>query len=89
MVLAECAGQRLATFIFIRGRQHAEVGDAAQVGDVVGPGMGGTVGADEFIEHGDAGKLLMGLGLDAAGIEAAVLKRFGGHLSLVKPAVNE
>ncbi len=44
---------------------------------------------DEFIEHGDAGKLLMGLGLDAAGIEAAVRKRFGGHLSLVKPAVNE
>ena len=47
MVLPECAGQRLAAFIFICGCQHAEVGDAAQVGDVVGPGMGGTVGADE------------------------------------------
>ncbi len=44
---------------------------------------------DEFIEHGDAAKLLAGIGLDAAGIEAAVRRRFGSHLSLVKPAVNE
>ena len=44
---------------------------------------------DEFIEHGDHAKLLAGLGLDAAGIEAAVRKRFGTHLSLVKPAVND
>ncbi len=43
---------------------------------------------DAFIEHGDHAKLLAGLGLDAAGIEAAVRKRFGVHLSLVKPAVN-
>ena len=44
---------------------------------------------DEFIEHGDPVKLMALLGLDAAGIEAAVRKRFGGHLSLVKPAVND
>ena len=44
---------------------------------------------DAFIEHGDHAKLLAGLGLDAAGIEAAVRKRFGAHLSLVKPAVND
>ncbi len=44
---------------------------------------------DEFIEHGDHAKLLAGLGLDAPGIEAAVRKRFGSHLSLVKPAVND
>ena len=44
---------------------------------------------DEFIEHGDHAKLLAGLGLDAAGIEASVRKRFGAHLSLVKPAVND
>ena len=44
---------------------------------------------DEFIEHGDPAKLLAGIGLDAAGIEAAVRKRFGAHLSLVKPAVND
>lgn len=43
---------------------------------------------DEFIEHGDHAKLLAGLGLDAAGIEAAVRRRFGAHLQLVKPAVN-
>ena len=44
---------------------------------------------DEFIEHGDPVKLMALLGLDAAGIEASVRKRFVGHLSLVKPAVND
>ena len=44
---------------------------------------------DEFIEHGDPVKLMALLGLDATGIEASVRKRFGGHLSLVKPAVND
>ena len=43
---------------------------------------------DAFIEHGDHAKQLAGLGLDAAGIEAAVRKRFGAHLSLVKPAAK-
>ncbi|OYU74661.1 MAG: 1-deoxy-D-xylulose-5-phosphate synthase, partial [Burkholderiales bacterium PBB5] len=42
---------------------------------------------DEFIEHGDPVKLLALQGLDAAGIEASVRKRFGAPLSLVKPAV--
>jgi 1-deoxy-D-xylulose-5-phosphate synthase len=32
---------------------------------------------DRFIEHGDMGRLLKECGLDAAGIEAAVRKRFG------------
>jgi 1-deoxy-D-xylulose-5-phosphate synthase len=32
---------------------------------------------DAFIEHGDPAQLLAGLGLDAVGIEAAVLARFG------------
>jgi len=45
--------------------------------------------ADEFIEHGDPAKLLALQGLDAAGIEAAIRKRFGSHLSLVRPAVND
>ena len=44
---------------------------------------------DEFIEHGDVAKLLAGIGLDAAGIEAAVRKRFSPSLVLVKPAVND
>lgn len=35
---------------------------------------------DEFIEHGDPGKLLALCGLDAAGIEAAVRRRFGDLL---------
>jgi 1-deoxy-D-xylulose-5-phosphate synthase len=44
---------------------------------------------DEFIEHGDPAKLIALVGLDAAGIEASVRKRFGAALSLVKPAVND
>ena len=32
---------------------------------------------DEFIEHGDPGKLLAMCGLDAAGIEASIVRRFG------------
>lgn len=43
---------------------------------------------DEFVEHGDPAKLLALCGLDAAGIEQSVLKRFGGRPSLVRPAVN-
>jgi 1-deoxy-D-xylulose-5-phosphate synthase len=47
---------------------------------------------DTFIEHGDPVKLLSALGLDAAGIEQAVLKRFGARPSLVasglRPAAN-
>jgi 1-deoxy-D-xylulose-5-phosphate synthase len=36
---------------------------------------------DAFIEHGDPGKLLSMLGLDAAGIERSVRQRFGNLLS--------
>jgi 1-deoxy-D-xylulose-5-phosphate synthase len=41
---------------------------------------------DEFIEHGDPAKLLALQGLDAAGIEAAVVERFGALLNRDKPA---
>jgi 1-deoxy-D-xylulose-5-phosphate synthase len=41
---------------------------------------------DEVIEHGDPVRLLALCGLDAAGIEQAVRKRFGPALALVKPA---
>ncbi|WP_088280606.1 1-deoxy-D-xylulose-5-phosphate synthase [Ideonella sp. A 288] len=44
---------------------------------------------DTFIEQGDPAKLLSLIGLDAAGIELSVRKRFGAHLSLVRPAVND
>ncbi len=37
---------------------------------------------DEFIEHGDSGKLLARCGLDAAGIEHAVVERFGMSVAL-------
>jgi 1-deoxy-D-xylulose-5-phosphate synthase len=44
---------------------------------------------DEFIEHGEPARLLALQGLDAAGIEQAVLKRFGARAELVvRPAVN-
>jgi 1-deoxy-D-xylulose-5-phosphate synthase len=43
---------------------------------------------DEFVEHGDPAKLLQLCGLDAAGIEQSILKRFGARPALVRPAVN-
>ena len=43
---------------------------------------------DEFIEHGDPAKLLAICGLDAAGIEQSIVKRFGARPALVRPAVN-
>ncbi|URI10827.1 1-deoxy-D-xylulose-5-phosphate synthase [Aquincola tertiaricarbonis] len=42
---------------------------------------------DEFIEHGDPAKLMAGIGLDAAGIEQSIRKRFlGGKPALVVAA---
>jgi len=43
---------------------------------------------DDFIEHGDPVKLMSRCGLDAAGIEQSILKRFGARPQLVKPAAN-
>jgi 1-deoxy-D-xylulose-5-phosphate synthase len=43
---------------------------------------------DVFIEHGDPAKLLAMCGLDAAGIEQSIVKRFGARPALVRPAVN-
>jgi 1-deoxy-D-xylulose-5-phosphate synthase len=44
---------------------------------------------DEFIEHGDPAKLLAMCGLDAAGIEQSILKRFPLRPALVRPAANQ
>lgn len=44
---------------------------------------------DEFIEHGDPAVLMSRCGLDAAGIEQSILKRFGGRPALVRPAVYQ
>lgn len=43
---------------------------------------------DSFIEHGDPAKLLAQCGLDAAGIEQSVLKRFAPPPALVRNAAN-
>ncbi len=43
---------------------------------------------DHFSEHGDPGKLLALLGLDAAGIEAGIRERFGSRPALLRPAAN-
>ena len=43
---------------------------------------------DEFVDHGDPAKLLSMLGLDAAGIEQSIQRRFGAKLAVVRPAVN-
>jgi 1-deoxy-D-xylulose-5-phosphate synthase len=41
---------------------------------------------DEFIEHGDVTKLMSLCGLDAAGIEASIVKRFGAKPTVVPRA---
>jgi 1-deoxy-D-xylulose-5-phosphate synthase len=38
---------------------------------------------DEFVEHGDPAKLMSLCGLDAAGIEASIVKRFGAKPTVV------
>jgi 1-deoxy-D-xylulose-5-phosphate synthase len=43
---------------------------------------------DQFVEHGDPGKLLALCGLDAAGIERSVRERFESLLAALQPAVN-
>jgi 1-deoxy-D-xylulose-5-phosphate synthase len=43
---------------------------------------------DVFVEHGDPVKLLAACGLDAAGIEQSILKRFGARPALVRPAAT-
>ncbi len=43
---------------------------------------------DQYVEHGDPAKLLAMCGLDAAGIEQSIVKRFGPQLQIVRPAVN-
>ena len=43
---------------------------------------------DEFVEHGDPARLMALCGLDAAGIEQSILKRFPAKPVLMRPAVN-
>ena len=46
MILSERRGQGLAALVLIGGREQAHVGDAPDVGDVVGAAVGGAVCAD-------------------------------------------
>ena len=68
----------------IMGGAGSAVSEALQVAGVVKPVLHLGL-ADEFIEHGDPAKLLAMQGLDAAGIEASVTARFGGHIEASKP----
>ena len=71
----------------LQGGAGSAVLEALQAASVNLPVL--TLGLpDEFVEHGDPAKLLAQLGLDAAGIEQSILKRFGAKLELVRPAIN-
>ena len=65
----------------IMGGAGSAVSEALQAAGVVKPVLHLGL-ADEFIEHGDPAKLLAMQGLDAAGIEAAVMARFAGSVVL-------
>jgi 1-deoxy-D-xylulose-5-phosphate synthase len=43
---------------------------------------------DVFSEHGDPAKLLASFGLDAAGIEQSIQRRFGSTPALIRNAVG-
>jgi 1-deoxy-D-xylulose-5-phosphate synthase len=71
----------------VLGGAGSAVTEALQAAGIETPVL--TLGLpDEFVEHGDPAKLLALCGLDAAGIELAVVKRFGARPALVRPAVN-
>jgi len=71
----------------IMGGAGSAVSEALHAAGVVKPLL--QLGLqDEFIEHGDPIKLLALQGLDAAGIQAAVVKRFAALLEAGRPALK-
>ena len=71
----------------IMGGAGSAVNEALQAAGVVKPLL--QLGlSDQFIEHGDHAKLLALQGLDAAGIEAAVLARFAALLEPGRPSLK-
>jgi 1-deoxy-D-xylulose-5-phosphate synthase len=71
----------------LMGGAGSAVGEALQAAAVQRPLL--SLGlADEFIEHGDPAYLLSLQGLDAAGIEASIRKRFAGLLAPAAPALK-
>jgi 1-deoxy-D-xylulose-5-phosphate synthase len=71
----------------VMGGAGSAVLEALQAAGVQTPVL--TLGLpDVFIEHGDPAKLMSLNGLDASGIEAAIIKRFGARPALLRPAAN-
>ena len=71
----------------IMGGAGSAVSEALQAAGLVKPLL--QLGLrDEFIEHGDPARLLALQGLDAAGIQAAVLRRFGALLEPGRPTLK-
>ncbi len=71
----------------IMGGAGSAVNEALQAAGVVKPLL--QLGlSDQFIEHGDHAKLLALQGLDAAGIETAVLARFAALLEPGRPPLK-
>jgi 1-deoxy-D-xylulose-5-phosphate synthase len=71
----------------LMGGAGSAVGEALQAANLLMPLL--SLGlADEFIEHGDPAYLLSLQGLDAAGIEASVRKRFASLLATAAPALK-
>jgi 1-deoxy-D-xylulose-5-phosphate synthase len=69
------------------GGAGSGVGEALQAAGVLKPLL--QLGLrDEFIEHGDPGKLLSLQGLDAGGIEASIRARFGELVERAAPALK-
>jgi 1-deoxy-D-xylulose-5-phosphate synthase len=71
----------------VMGGAGSAVGETLQAAGVVKPLL--QLGLpDAFIEHGDPAKLLALQGLDAAGIQAAIERRYGALASQGKPALK-
>jgi 1-deoxy-D-xylulose-5-phosphate synthase len=71
----------------IMGGAGSAVSEALHAAGVVKPLL--QLGLlDEFIEHGDPAKLLALQGLDAAGIQASVVKRFAALLESGRPVLK-
>jgi len=69
------------------GGAGGAVGEALQAAGVLRPIL--HLGLpDVFIEHGDPAKLLALQGLDAAGIEQSIIKRFGDQIDAPRPALK-
>jgi len=71
----------------VMGGAGSAVGEALQAAGVLKPLL--QLGlSDVFIEHGDPAKLLALQGLDAAGIQAAIEKRFNALVAQARPTLK-